>query len=115
MMSRFNDVTAADLWLAPIPWLSGCAGGYIDRSRVNACTVTLAVTLGWSATVSWEISNFQSKFTETSQENCKMLSFAFTLASSDALLMVIKWYFYWCASLFSQCTIVPRQHGSELI
>lgn len=65
MMSHFNDVTAADLWLAPIPCLSGRAGGNIDSSRVNACAVTLAVTLWRSALVSWEISNFQPKFTET--------------------------------------------------
>lgn len=49
MMSHFNDVTAVDLWLAPIPCLSECAGGYIDCSGVNACTVGLAVILWWSA------------------------------------------------------------------
>lgn len=84
MMSHFNDVTAADLWLAPIPCLSACAGGYIDSSGVNACMVTLAVRLWRSAMVSWEISNFQPEFTQTSQENCTTVSSAFTLACSDA-------------------------------
>lgn len=53
--------------------------------------VALAVKLWRSAMVSWEISNFQPKFTETSQENGNTVSFAFTLTCSDALLMVIKW------------------------
>lgn len=90
MMSHFNDVTATALWLAPIPCLSGCAGGSID-SQVNARAVTLAVMWWRSAMVSGEISNFQPKFTETSQENCNTVSFAFTLGCSDALLMAIKW------------------------
>lgn len=64
MMSHFNDVTASDLWLAPIPCLSGCAGGYIDCSGVNACMVRLAVILCWSAVVISEIKIL--RFTETS-------------------------------------------------
>lgn len=64
MMSHFNDVTASDLWLAPIPCLSGCAGGYIDCRGVNACMVRLAVILCWSAVVISEIKILS--FTETS-------------------------------------------------
>lgn len=37
MLSHFNDVTRTDLWLAPIPRLSGPVGGYIDS--VYACTL----------------------------------------------------------------------------
>lgn len=40
--------------------------------------------------VSGEISNLQPKFTATSQENYNTVSFAFTLACSDALLMAVK-------------------------
>lgn len=49
MMSHFNDVTLADLWLAPIPRLSGSVGGYIDSVRVCMCTLpanTVSKTTG---------------------------------------------------------------------
>ena len=128
MMSHFNDVTHADLCLAPIPRLAGPLGGYIDTVCVHAdvskavlviygrvWNLNLPSTIKGKVSRSFIVVELREKITLRSNLHSPAAC-SWHAANGDRMDgsgLCVTTVVYKC--VLSQWTVTLLQHGSQLI